>query len=69
MRALKIVALLAPLALAACGGEDRTVVVNPAPAAPAPAASSSTVVAPTDRTVVVPPAGPARVCPYGAVTC
>lgn len=68
MRALKMMALLAPLALAACGGEDRTYVVNP-PAQPAPAASSTVVAPPSGHTVVVPPSGPARVCPYGAVTC
>ena len=34
MRSLRMIALLAPLALAACGGGDeKTVVVNPAPAA------------------------------------
>ena len=66
MRSLRIVALLAPLALAACGGgEDRTVVVNPAPAAQPP----STVVQP-GATVVVPPSSTVtRVCPPGAITC
>lgn len=68
MRSLRMFALLAPLTLAACGGgEERTVVVNPAPAAqPQP---SQTVVQP-GATVVVPPSSTVtRVCPPGAVTC
>ena len=66
MRSLRMFALLAPLALAACGGgEDRTVVVNPAPAAQ----PSSMVVQP-GATVVVPPSSTVtRVCPPGAVAC
>ena len=45
---------LVPLALAGCGGsEERIVVVNPQPG----------------QTVVVPPSGPARVCPSGATSC
>ncbi|WP_374443471.1 hypothetical protein [Stella sp.] len=66
MRSLRTIALLAPLALAACGGgEDRTVVVNPAPAAQAPAAT----VQPGTTVVVPPSATVTRVCPPGAVTC
>ena len=44
-------ALLAPLGLAACGSEEKTVVVNP----------------PSNATVVVPPGGATRVCPAGTV--
>ncbi|BBK34548.1 hypothetical protein EDC65_2964 [Stella humosa] len=65
MRSLRMLALLAPLALAACGGgEDRTVVVNPQPA---PAAA----VIPPGSTIITPPAGNTvtRVCPPGAITC
>ena len=65
MRSLRMIALLAPLALAACGGGDeRTVVVNPAPAA-APA----TVIQPGATVVVPPSATVTRICPPGAVTC
>ncbi|BBK39612.1 hypothetical protein STAQ_46900 [Allostella sp. ATCC 35155] len=68
MRSLRMFALLAPLALAACGGgEERTVVVNPAPAAqPQP---SPMVVQPGATVVVPPSATVTRVCPPGAVTC
>ena len=65
MRSLRMMALLAPLALAACGGEDRTVVVNPAPAA----APTSTMVQPGSTVVVPPSATVTRVCPPGAITC
>ncbi|MCC7046522.1 MAG: hypothetical protein IT562_07420 [Alphaproteobacteria bacterium] len=64
MRALRWMVVLAPLALAACGGEDRTVVVNPSPAPTAPTAT----VVPPGSTVVVPQSG-IRVCPPGAVAC
>lgn len=54
MRALIVLALLSPLVLAACGSDEKTVVVNPQPGA----------------TVVVPPgSGATKVCPAGASTC
>jgi len=45
------VVILSPLALAACGGSDKTVVVNPPP----------------NASVVVPSDGRAKVCPAGTV--
>lgn len=66
MRSMRLMVLLVPLALAACGGggEDRTVVVNPQPTpSVAPTVPpGSTVVVPQSNTVT-------RVCPPGAVTC
>jgi len=57
---LRALALIAPLALGACGTEEKTVVVNP---------PSPSVAAPSGSTVVVPPGGQVRVCPNGAYTC
>lgn len=58
---LRTLALIAALALGACGGtEEKTVVVNP----PSPA-----VAAPSGSTVVVPSGGQVRVCPNGAYAC
>ena len=58
---LRALALIAPLALGACGGtEEKTVVVNP---------PSAAVAAPSGNTVVVPPGGQVRVCPSGAYSC
>ena len=61
MRALLVVALLSPmvLGLAACGDDDKTVVVNPQPAA--------TVVQPAPSTTVVTPGGTTKVCPAGSI--
>jgi len=58
---LRALALIAPLALGACGGtEEKTVVVNP----PSPSVAAS-----SGSTVVVPPGGSVGVCPNGAYTC
>jgi hypothetical protein len=53
MRALLVLAVLTPFAfgLAACGDDDRTVIVNPQPSS----------------TVVVPPGSTTKVCPAGTV--
>ncbi|WP_162914511.1 hypothetical protein [Desertibaculum subflavum] len=53
MRSLLMLAVLAPLTfgLAACGDDDKTVVINPQP----------------NATVVVPPGGATKVCPAGTV--
>ena len=68
MRSLRMLVLLAPFALAACGGgEDRTVVVNPQPApaaAPVAVPMGSTVVIPQSTTTTT-----TRICPRGMVTC
>ena len=55
MRLLPIIALMAPLFLAACGGspEEKTVVVNPQPG----------------QTVVIPPAGNPHLCSDGTYRC
>ncbi|MBX6321103.1 MAG: hypothetical protein IRY94_04680 [Rhodospirillaceae bacterium] len=54
VRVLMALALLAPLALAACGGTtEKTVVVNPPPGS----------------TVVVPDSGSTRVCGPGQSVC
>ncbi len=50
---LAALALLAPVALAGCGHEERTVVVSPPPGS----------------AVVVPPSGQPHVCPSGEPTC
>lgn len=78
MHALRWMILLAPVALAACG-QDRTIVVEPAPTAYATPPSSTTVVPPPQSTTVVtpPPANSVivpgspqvRVCPDDAVVC
>ena len=61
MRPLLVVALLSPLVLglAACGDDDKTVVVNPQP--------SATVVQPAPSTTVVTPGGTTKVCPAGTI--
>jgi hypothetical protein len=53
MRRLMLVAL-APLALVACGSDERPIIVNPPPAATAPA-PPSTVVVPTQPQPQTPP--------------
>jgi hypothetical protein len=60
MRPLTLLAVLAPVALAACGAKEKTVVVNPpAQTQVAPPASSNTVVVP----------GGTKVCPPGYTAC
>ena len=63
MRSLLVLAVLTPLAvgLAACGDDDKTVVVNPQP--------SATVVTPppAPSTTVVNPGGTTKVCPAGTI--
>jgi hypothetical protein len=62
MRSVMVIALLAPLVLAGCGGGDtkeKTVIVNPPPAQAEP---GTTVVTPQ-------PSAPVRVCPPGYATC
>lgn len=53
MRPLFLLALLTPIVLAACGSDEKTVVVTPQPGS----------------SVVVPPGGAAKVCPAGASAC
>ncbi len=55
MRLALVLAVLMPLTagLAACGDDDKTVVVNP----------------PSGSTVVVPSSGATKVCPAGQSTC
>ena len=57
--------VVAPLLLAACGHDDRPIVVNPQPVAVTPQPQPSVVTtAPSAGTVVVPPG--TRVCTTGA---
>ena len=59
MRNFLVIACLALLGLAACGErEERTTVVNPAPAQVQPGS-----------TVIVPPGTTTKVCPPGYATC
>ncbi|HTI87065.1 MAG TPA: hypothetical protein VL966_10715 [Alphaproteobacteria bacterium] len=62
MRPIAVLALLAPLALAACGHDrdrDKTVIVNPP--------TQTQAAPPQNNTVVVP--GATKVCPAGYTTC
>jgi hypothetical protein len=60
MRSLSALVLLAPLLLAACGDDERPVIIQPQP---------STVVVPpaSSGTVVVPQGSATKVCPPGTV--
>ena len=59
MRALALIAIALPLALAACGSyEERVVYVQP---------TQATATAPQPTTVVVPPGSSAKICPVGTV--
>lgn len=71
MRPATLIAIAATSLLAACGSDEKTVVVHPQPQQP-----STTIVNPPPQqpapgnTVVVPQSGSTtKICPNGAVTC
>jgi hypothetical protein len=64
-RTLLLSAFIAPFLLAACGRDDRPIVVNPQPTAVVPQPAPTAVVTPpAGGTVIVPPG--TRVCPAGS---
>jgi hypothetical protein len=65
MRRVLLSAVIAPFLLAACGHDERPIVVNPQPAAAvAQPAPTAVVTPPPGGTVVVPPG--TRVCTTGS---
>lgn len=69
MRSTIIGVAAASLFLAACGSDEKTVVVNPQPAQPSTTVVTPVPAQPPSNTVVVPQSGSTKICPNNQTVC